>query len=50
MPEWIEGPGFYVVQPTGSVDKEKLKAEMDALEIKLQEAEACIASRKVESA
>ncbi|BAQ11341.1 type 4 fimbrial biogenesis protein pilo [Bacillus sp. OxB-1] len=50
MPEWIKGPGFYVIQPTGPVDKEILKAEMDALEIKLREAEARIAARKVESA
>lgn len=50
MTDWITGPGFCLVQPTQIFSKEQLKAEMDELEIKLQEAEQYWAEQKERTA
>lgn len=46
MTEWINGGGFYLVQSTHVLSMEERKARMDALELKLQEAERYFAERK----
>lgn len=46
MPNWIQGPGFYLVQSTKPYDADKLKLEMIELEAKIQEADSYWANRK----
>lgn len=43
---WTNNSGIYMVPRPDKVDKQQIKREMDALEIKLQEAEAAIAARE----
>lgn len=46
MPNWIQGPWFYLVQSTEPYDADKLKHEMNELEAKIQIAEKYWAERK----
>lgn len=46
MPEWIQGKGFWLVQATDYPSPAELKAEMDALEMKIQAAERFYAAQK----
>ena len=43
---WTNNSGIYTVPMPDKVDWQKIKREMDALEIKLQQAEAAMAMRK----
>lgn len=43
---WINNKWFYTVPMPDKVDWQRIKHEMDALEIKLQQAEAAMAARK----
>ncbi|MEK4025822.1 pilus assembly protein PilO [Sporosarcina sp. FSL W7-1283] len=46
MPNWINNGGIYMLPRPNKVDKQQIKREMDALEAKLQIAEAAIAARE----
>lgn len=46
MPIWIQGPGLYLVQSTKPYDADKLKREMNELEVKIRMAERYWANRK----
>lgn len=46
MPEWIPGKGFWLIQAKTFPTPSELKTRMDALELKIQEAERYHASRK----
>lgn len=50
MTDWINGGGFYLVQSSEPYDKDKLKKEMDALELKIQAAERYWAAQKERTA
>ena len=43
---WKNSSGIYAVPLPDKVDWQKIKREMDALEIKLQQAEAAMAARE----
>ncbi|EGQ21106.1 type 4 fimbrial biogenesis protein PilO [Sporosarcina newyorkensis 2681] len=46
MPNWTNNDGIYMVPRPNKVDKQQIKRDMDALEEKLQEAQARIAARE----
>lgn len=46
MPNWIQGPGFYLVQSNEPYDADKIKREMNELEVKIRMAERYWAERK----
>lgn len=46
MPNWIPGPGFHLVQSNKPYDADKLKREMNELEVKIRMAECYWANRK----
>lgn len=46
MPNWINNGGIYMIPRPDKVDEQRIKREMDALEARLQIAEAAIAARK----
>lgn len=46
MPNWTNNSGIYTVPLPDTVDWPKIRREMDALEIELQQAEAAMAMRE----
>ena len=46
MTNWINNKGIYTVWPVAEVNKQQIKADMDALEKRLQIAEAAMAARR----
>lgn len=46
MPKWIPGPWFYLVQSTEPYEADKLKREMNELEVQIRMAERYWANRK----
>lgn len=46
MTNWINNKGIYTVWPVAEVNKQQIKADMDALETRLQIAEAAMAARR----
>lgn len=46
MPRWINGGGFYLVQPTEPYSAEKIRIGMEELELKIQLAERLIEERR----
>ncbi|WP_186321428.1 hypothetical protein [Bacillus sp. FJAT-22090] len=50
MPEWIKGQGFYYVQPSGPIDHEANRKQMEQVERNLEEAEIRLGIRKELSA
>lgn len=46
MTNWINNKGIYTVWPVAEVNKQQIKADMDALEKRLQIAEAAMVARR----